>query len=238
MLAAVRGGRAQRIAVAEGARFEELMAAAGECGLPVERVPRATVDRLAGGDAHGCCAWVDPPRPSDLLELLQILKGVRPCLLVVGDHLEDPHNLGAIARTADGVGASGLILPDRRAAGVSAAVERASAGALGSLPHALVHNLSWALDQCRNAGFWTYGLAPDGAVDYAAADFADRAVLVVGAEGRGLGSVVSAHCDQLLRLPMWGHVESLNASVAAGVLMYAWARQQRSDKSDGGGRAH
>ena len=228
VLNAVRSGRAGRVAVAEGARFEDLLAAAAEQGLRVERLARVEVDRLAGGDAHGCAAWVRPPRAVDLADVLRDVQGLRPCLLVLCDHIQDPHNLGAIARTADAVGAAAVIIPERRAAGVTPAAERASAGALGALPHVVVHNLAWALDQCRQSGFWTYGLAPDGDVDYAAADFADRAVLVVGAEGQGLGALVRRHCDQLIRLPMWGHVESLNASVAAGVLMYAWARQQRA----------
>ncbi len=231
VLAAVHDGRARRVAVAEGARFEELQTSAAERGLLLERLPRAEVDRLAGGDAHGCAAWVRPPHPAELSDTLRRLDGIRPCLLVVGDHIQDPHNLGAIARTADAVGAAGLIVPDRRAAGVTAAAERASAGALGALPHVPVHNLTWALDECRQAGFWTYGLAPDGEVEYMQADFADRAVLVVGAEGRGLGSLVSRHCDQRIRLPMWGTVASLNASVAAAVLMYAWVRQHRGDRS-------
>ena len=227
VLAAVQAGRARKVALAEGARFDDLHSAAAERGLVVERLPRAEVDRFAGGDAHGCAALVRPPRPADLTDTLRRLDGIRPCLLVVGDHIQDPHNVGAIARTADAVGASALIVPDRRAAGITAAAERASAGALGSLPHVPVHNLTWALDECRQAGFWTYGLAPDGEIDYEQADFAERAVLVVGAEGRGLGTLVSRHCDQRIRLPMWGTVASLNASVAAGVLMYAWVRQHR-----------
>ncbi len=228
VLSAIRGGRAVRVAIAEGARFDEAVTAAAAAGLPVDRMPRADVDRLAGGDAHGCAAWVRPPLPTDLVETLERLSGQRPCLMIAADHIQDPHNLGAIARTADAVGAAALLIPDRRAAGVTAAAERAAAGAFGALPHVSVHNLAWALDQCRHAGFWTYGLSPEGDVDYTQADFADRAVLVVGAEGRGLGALVQRHCDRLIRLPMWGSVESLNASVAAGVLMYAWARQRRS----------
>ena len=223
--AALRAGRALRIAVADGAGgLDELLSAAAERRVPVQRMPRAALDRLADEEAHGCAAEVRPPAPTDLGELLARVPGRQRALLLACDHLQDPQNLGAVARTAEAVGAAGLILPDRRAAGVTAAAERASAGALAALPHAVVHNLSWALDRCREAGFWIYGAAADGAVDYAEADFASRTVLVIGAEGSGLGQVVRKRCDRLVRLPLWGGVESLNAAVAAGVLMYEWAR--------------
>jgi 23S rRNA (guanosine2251-2'-O)-methyltransferase len=225
VLAALRSGRARRVAVAEGAHgLDELLAAAAAARVQVSRLPRQEVDRLAGSPAHGCAAEVRPAVAVALDALIARCAGEPRALLVACDHIQDPHNLGAIARTADAAGAAGLILPERRAAGITAAAERTSAGALGALPCATVHNLAWAIEQCRRAGFWCYGAAPDGEVDYTRADFAARSVLVVGSEGAGLGRVVRRSCDRIVRLPMWGAVESLNAAVAAGILMYEWAR--------------
>jgi 23S rRNA (guanosine2251-2'-O)-methyltransferase len=226
VLAALRAGRATRLVVAEGAQgtLGPILAAAAEAGVAAEALPRAEVDRLAGTEAQGCAAWVRRLPPADLDDTLQALQGRSPCLLVACDHIQDPHNLGAIARTAEAAGAAALVLPERRAAGVTAAAERVSAGALQALTHVVVHNVAWALGRCRRAGFWVYGLAPDGAADYAEVEFAPRAVIVVGAEGRGLGTAVRRACDLTVRLPMRGTVESLNASVAAGVLLYAWLR--------------
>jgi len=232
--AAMGRGRVRRLVVAEGATgLDALCVAASAAGIPAVRASRAEVDRLAGTDAQGCVAMVDPILPVDLETRLAQLPGERGALLVACDHVQDPHNLGAIARTAEAVGAAGLIIPAHRAAGLSAGAERAAAGALQSLPCIVVHNLTWALDRCRNAGFWTYGAALDGAVDFTQAGFAARTVLVVGAEGRGLSPLVRRHCDALVRLPMRGTVQSLNAAVAAGILMYEWVRHTAV-----AGRAH
>lgn len=225
VLAALQRGRVGRLLVAEGAHgLDVLLAAAEAAGLAVERMQRDALDRLAATDAQGCAAWVAPIVPVALETVLADLGNVPRALLVACDRIQDPHNLGAIARTAEAVAAAGLILPEHRAAGLSPGAERAAAGALQSLRCAVVHNLTWGLDRCRAAGFWTYGAAPDGDVDYTRADFAAKAVLVVGAEGRGLSPLVRRHCDRILRLPMWGSVQSLNAAVAAGILMYEWAR--------------
>lgn len=224
--AALRRGRVHRLVLAADAGgLEALAAAALAARVPVERSPRAAVDRLADTDAQGCAALVDPIAPVALEECLAAVAPGAPALLVACDHLLDPHNLGAIARTAEAVGAAGMIIPERRAAGLSAGAERSAAGALQSLPCALVHNLPWALDRCRAAGFWTYGAAVDAPADFAQVGFAPRSVLVVGAEAKGLAPLVRRHCDALVRLPMRGSVQSLNAAVAAGVLMYAWLRE-------------
>lgn len=226
MQAALARGRVRRLAVLPGAGgLDRLIAEAAGAGIPLLRLGRAELDRLAGGDAQGCAAWVDPLPSVDLDDRLAAIDPRAPALLVACDHLQDPRNLGAIARTAAAVGAGGLIIPDRRAAGLGAGAERTAAGALQALPCILVHNLTWALDRCRATGFWCYGAAADGALDYAEADFAPRTVLVLGAEGRGLAPLVRRHCDALVRLPMRGGVQSLNAAVAAGILMYEWVRQ-------------
>jgi 23S rRNA (guanosine2251-2'-O)-methyltransferase len=163
----------------------------------------------------------------DLDTLLGAAAGPAPALLVALGHLQDPRNVGAIARTAAAVAATGLIMPERRAAPLGSAAERASAGVLGALPCAVVHNLSWALDRCRSGRLWVYGAAPDGAEAHTAVDWDRHAVLLLGAEGPGLGPELRKRCDVLVRLPMWGEVGSLNAAVAAGVLLYEWARRWR-----------
>jgi 23S rRNA (guanosine2251-2'-O)-methyltransferase len=236
VLAAVRAGRARRLVLAEGAArsLGTLLAAAAAAGVSPELLPRRQVDGLAGTDAQGCAAWVRRLPAAGLEEVLAAVAGRSPCLLVACDHLQDPHNLGAVARSAEAVGAQALLLPDRRAAPVSAAAERVSAGALQALPHACVHNLAWALRRCREAGLWIYGLDPDGEADFRQVAFAPRAVLAVGNEGAGLGRTVRAACDVLVRLPMRGTVESLNAAVAAGVLLYGWLRAVEA--APGGGR--
>ncbi len=224
--AAMRHGRIRRLVVAAGATgLDALWVAAAAAGVTTEQAPRSALDRLVGTDAQGCAALVDPIAPVDLEAHLRQLPNGAPALLVACDHLQDPHNLGAIARTAEAVGAVALIIPSHRAAGLSAGAERSAAGALQSLPCAVVHNLTWALDRCRSAGFWTYGAALDGQVEFSQVAFAARAVIVVGAEARGLSPSVRRHCDVLVRLPMRGSVQSLNAAVAAGVLMYEWTRQ-------------
>ena len=225
---ALEAGRVRRLVVAVGAGgLDPLEAAAAAAGIPCERRPRAEVDRLAGEPAHGCAALVVPPRPADLDALVAAAAGPAPSLLVALGHLQDPRNVGAIARTAAAVAASGLIVPERRAAPLGGAAERASAGVLGALPCAVVHNLSWALDRCRSSRLWVYGAAPDGAEVHTAVDWDRHAVLLLGAEGPGLGPELRKRCDVLVRLPMWGDVGSLNAAVAAGVLLYEWARRWR-----------
>jgi 23S rRNA (guanosine2251-2'-O)-methyltransferase len=227
---ALERGRVRRLAILEDGRgLDPLAKAAAAHGLAVERLPRRALDTLVGGDAQGCAALVDPLRPVSLDELLAGLSQRRRALLVALDHIQDPHNLGAVARSADAAGAAGLVLPERRAAGVTGAAERASAGALQCLPLAEVHNLVLALERCQKAGFWIYGSAPDGEVEYTRADFAARSVLVIGAEERGLSALVRRRCDRVLRLPMYGQVQSLNASVAAALLMYEWARSVPPD---------
>ncbi len=225
VLAALLAGRATQLALLSGGRgLEELVALAGARGVPVQWVERMALEAMAGPDAQGCAAWVSPLPTVDLETLLARLPRQRRCLLVALDHLQDPHNLGAIARSAEAAGASGLMIPTHRAAGLTAAVERAAVGALQYLPVAQAHNLPQALDRCRQDGFWIYGSAGDGEVDYRAASLAERSVLVVGGEERGMGPLVRRHCDQVLRLPLWGRTQSLNASVAAAILIYEWAR--------------
>jgi 23S rRNA (guanosine2251-2'-O)-methyltransferase len=179
-----------------------------------------------GSDAHqGLCAEAGPYPYADPVELLE-----RPDpLLIALDELQDPQNLGAICRTAECVGADGVVIPERRSAEVTPAVCKASAGAVEHLRMARVRNLADFLADAKAAGCWCYGAAADGAASYLEPDYSGGCVLVIGAEGRGLRPRVASACDQLVALPMRGHVQSLNASAAAAALMYGIL--QRRDRA-------
>ncbi len=171
----------------------------------------------AGSEAHqGLCAEVGPYPYVNDAELLE-----RPDpFVVVLDELQDPQNLGAICRTAECVGADGVVIPERRSAEVTPAVCKASAGAVEHLAVARVRNVSDFLGAAKDAGCWCYGAAAEGAEPYLQPDYSGGCVLVIGAEGRGLRPRVAAACDQLVALPLRGHVQSLNASAAAAALLY------------------
>jgi 23S rRNA (guanosine2251-2'-O)-methyltransferase len=189
----------------------------------VEARPEELAAR-AGSDAHqGVCAETDPYPYTDLAELL----GRLDPLIVALDELQDPQNLGAICRTAECVGADGVVIPERRSAEVTPAVCKASAGAVEHLRVARVRNLADFLADAKAAGCWCYGAAAEG-VGYLEPDYRGGCVLVIGAEGRGLRPRVAAACDQLVGLPMRGHVQSLNASAAAAALLYGILQRRDS----------
>jgi 23S rRNA (guanosine2251-2'-O)-methyltransferase len=154
-----------------------------------------------------------------------------PPLLAVLDGVEDPHNLGAVIRTAEAAGAHGVIIPERRAAGLTSAVAKASAGALSHLPVARVGNLAQAMEKIKEAGIWLFGLDTQAKTAYSEADWKGPVALVAGAEGRGLRPLVKEQCDQLVSLPMRGRVESLNVSVAVGIVLYEIVRQRTRSES-------
>jgi 23S rRNA (guanosine2251-2'-O)-methyltransferase len=181
----------------------------------------------AGSDAHqGVCAEVDPYPYADGTELLAAPEP----LIVALDEVTDPQNLGAVARTAEAVGATGIVIPERRTAEVTAAVCKASAGAVEHLPVARVRNLADFLAEAKQAGCWCYGAAADGKTSYTTVDWSGGVVLVLGAEGRGLRPRVAAACDDLVSLPLRGRIESLNVSASAAVFLYA-ILQYRLDTS-------
>ena len=216
-------------------RVTEIRALAENIELPVKEVGRTQLDRLtgAGPDAsvvHQGVALQVPPfaylHPDDLLR--RALEAPEPALIVALDGVSDPHNLGAIARSAAAFGAHGLVLPQRRAAGVTAAAWKSSAGVLAHLPIARATNLVQALRAAADAGLMIAGLDGRGELDLDALELASGPmVLVVGAEGRGLSRLVGETCDVRVRIPLAGSVESLNASVAAGVALSEVARRRR-----------
>ena len=149
-----------------------------------------------------------------------------PPLLVILDEVEDPHNLGAVIRTAEAAGAHGVIIPERRAAGLTPAVAKTSAGALSHLPVARVGNLGQAMARIKEAGIWVMGLEVHAKMSYWEADWKTPVALVAGAEGKGLRPLVKERCDQLISLPMRGRMDSLNVSVAVGIVLYEIIRQR------------
>ena len=189
-------------------------------------LPASELTRLAGSPDHqGVVAEVDPYPYADPEALLR-----SPAALVVAlDQVTDPHNLGAVCRSAEAVGASGLVIPERRSAAVTAAVSKASAGAVEHLAVARVPNLADWLGRAKEAGAWIYGAEANAATPYTNADLTGRVVLVLGSEGKGLRKRVAAACDLLVAIPASGRIDSLNVSAAAAVLLFEAARQRRAD---------
>ena len=205
----------------------EPAAAEGWSGAPVSVVAVDEVERRCGSDAHqGVCAEVDPYPYADDAELL----AAPDPLIVALDEVTDPQNLGAVARTAEAGGATGLVIPERRSAEVTAAVCKASAGAVEHLPLAQVRNLADFLADAKAAGAWCYGAAAGARTSYRQPDYSGSVVLVLGAEGKGLRPRVAAACDDLVSLPLRGRIESLNVSATAAVLLYE-ILQSRLDAS-------
>ncbi|HMF27412.1 MAG TPA: 23S rRNA (guanosine(2251)-2'-O)-methyltransferase RlmB [Candidatus Cybelea sp.] len=210
------------------ARLRALLAQAKERNVAVRFERRTFFERIPFKAHQGVIA-VGPPFPYASLHDLLARKRTddSPRLIVALDHLTDPHNVGAVIRTAEAAGADGVVLPERRSAGVNATVRKAAAGAAAHLEIARVSNLADALRVMKKAGLWAVGADPGAeAVDFAKADLNRDLVLVVGAEGTGLSALVKRECDYLVRLPMRGKVASLNASVAAAILIYEALRQR------------
>jgi 23S rRNA (guanosine2251-2'-O)-methyltransferase len=214
----------ERVLVAQGAggpRIQEIIDLARRASVPVRFEPRSALDRLASSAAHQGVVAMGAAR--QYADLEQAAAGE---LIVVLDGVEDPHNLGAIVRTAHAAGASSVIIPERRAASVTDVVTKAAAGALEHLPIARVTNINRSLEELKERGFWIYGLDERGEQDYDTVDYGRPTVFVLGGEGKGLHEQVRKHCDMLVRIPMAGKIASLNVSVAAGVVLFEWNRRR------------
>jgi 23S rRNA (guanosine2251-2'-O)-methyltransferase len=207
---------------AGGARLQEIVALCREREVPVRFEPREALDRAAGGGSHhqGVVAF---GAAHDYANLEDVIGGAR--LLVVLDGLEDPHNLGAIIRTTHAAGGSAVLVPERRAAGLTATVAKAAAGALEHLPIVRIGNVAQCLERLKKSGFWIYGVDERGDDDYSNVAYSQPTAFVLGGEGHGLHQNVRKHCDALIRIPMAGEISSLNVSVAAGVVLFEWRRR-------------
>jgi len=230
---ALDSGRAlDRIVVAKGRhgeRIEELVARARERGVPVRFEDRAQVDRVAGTTQHqGVVALAAAKETLSLEDLLRRETDLpaNAKLLVVLDGVEDPHNLGAVMRSALAAGARGIIVPERRAAGLNETVARAAAGAMEHLPVARVVNIARAMEQLKEAGYWLVGLDERAKQKYTEVDLTGAIALVFGAEGEGLHELVRKRCDFLVSIPTTGPIRSLNVSVSAGVVLFEVVRQR------------
>jgi 23S rRNA (guanosine2251-2'-O)-methyltransferase len=219
---ALRGGRREVSEVLDSTGNSEVAQAAKAAGVPVKKVSRARVGELARGAVHqGVAARVGPYPYVDLEDLL----AASDPLVVVLDGVTDPHNLGAVMRVAEGAGASGVVIPKDRAAGVTPAAVKASAGASEHVPVSRVTNIRRAIDRMKEAGLWVYA-AEAGGTPYTELDLTGPVGLVLGSEGKGVRRLVREGCDGSVSIPMRGAVESLNVSVAAAVLLYEAGRQR------------
>jgi 23S rRNA (guanosine2251-2'-O)-methyltransferase len=225
---ALRAGRVTSLRVSPRAdpRMRALLTLAHECGVSIHRVDYTDLDRLAPGGVHqGVVGDLKAGRDYDVADLVR--EAPPPALLVVLDGIEDPHNFGAILRTADAAGAHGVIRQTRRSAAMGTAAAKASAGAVAHVKIADVVNIARAVEELKELGVWTVGLAVDAAASYDQIDLTMPAALVLGAEGAGLRRLVRERCDFLMKIPMAGHIDSLNVSVAAGVALFEAVRQRK-----------
>jgi 23S rRNA (guanosine2251-2'-O)-methyltransferase len=219
-----------RLLIVKGLRSKRLSEAirrATKLSIPLRFEMRETLDRMAGGLAHQGIIAIVSEKP--VLSLESLLDSARdPALVMVLDGVEDPRNLGAILRTAEAAGADGVMLPERHSAGLSETVARASAGAIEHVKVARVGNLVQALQALKARGIWVVGFDAAGSERWDAVDLTKPIALVLGGEGRGIRRLVREHCDHLVSIPQFGHVGSLNVSVAAGIALYEVVRQRRS----------
>lgn len=207
--------------------ISRIIAAAKELGCPIKEVSNEKLDAMAGGVHHqGVILTLSAAEYVEVADILRAAadKGEAP-FLIIADEIEDPHNLGALIRTAETAGAHGLVIPKRRGVGLTSAVFKSSAGAAAHLPVARVANLASVVDELKAQGIWVYGCDMDGQ-PWCQVDFSGGVALIVGSEGRGMNRLIKDKCDIMVTLPMQGEISSLNASVAGGIIMYEVARQR------------
>lgn len=209
-------------------RLQRIIEDCRKMSIPVRFMPRVELDRMASTGAHqGVVAVTSAKQYTDLDDVIAAKRG-QYSLIVVLDGVEDPHNVGAILRTADAAGANGIVIPERRAAGITGTVAKSSAGASEHLPVAKVTNIARTLEDFKSKNLWTVGLDERAGQNYDQVDYKMDCAVVLGAEGHGLHDLVKKKCDFLVSVPMLGKVPSLNVSVAAGVVLYEVVRQRRA----------
>ncbi len=235
VLEALKSGRAiQRVLIAEQRKIDrdtaDLIRMAKNAGIEVRMASREVLDRESQRGVHqGVIALTAAHEYSSLDDVLQIPKERQQVpLFLILDGVEDPRNLGAILRTCETAGVHGVIIPERRAAGLTETVGKTAAGALEYVPVAKVVNITQSIDQLKEAGIWVAAAEAGGETEYWDADFVRPTALVLGGEDKGIRRLVGEHCDYSVSLPLMGHINSLNVSVAAGVLLYEVLRQRRT----------
>lgn len=232
VIEALRANRPiNKVLVAEGINqrgMQEIYRLARELGVPVQQVDRRKLDAVARTQGHqGVIAQASPKAYVDIDEILTAA-AQSPCppLLVLLDDLEDPHNLGAILRSADAAGAHGVVIPKRHGVPLTAAVAKASAGAVEYVPVARVGNMVQTIDDLKGKGIWVAGATMEAIKPHYEEDFSGPLALVIGGEGNGLSRLVKEKCDFLVRIPMQGRLNSLNAAVSASILLFEAVRQR------------
>ena len=231
---ALKAGRSiNRLLVADGSRegsIQKIVAMAKDNGIIIETVTRDKLDKLSNGQRHqGVLAYASPVEYATLDDILKIAeeRNEQPFILLL-DELEDPHNFGAILRTADAVGVHGVLIPKRRSVSLNSTVAKTSAGAIEYVKVAQINNVSQTLQQLKDLDFTIIGSDVDNGEVYDKADFNEAIVLVIGGEGKGLRRLTKDNCDVIVKIPMNGKINSLNASVAGAILMYEAFRQRRT----------
>ncbi len=229
---ALQAGRSlNRILIADGVSRQDvadILDLARKQGVVFQFTDRRQLDRLTDGRHQGVIATVAGEQYAELADILaSARRSESPPFLILLDGIQDPHNLGAIIRTADAVRADGVVIPRRNAAGLTAAAVKASAGTTAHVPVARVGNMNNAMQTLREEGVWLTGLAADGPALFNEVDYTVPVGLVIGGEGKGLRPLVRRNCDEVVRLPVAGHVDSLNASVAAALVLYEVFRQRK-----------
>lgn len=235
VLEALRSGREiDRLFVAHGTGGGSVTAIIAKCrakGILIKEISPQKLDYYCGGANHQGVAVIFASQEyatvDDMFALAET-RGEKP-FLIICDEIEDPHNLGAIIRTAEATGVHGVIIPERRSASLNATVAKAACGALEYVPVARVTNIANTIDALKQRGVWVFGADMDGD-DYTKTDFDTPCALVIGNEGKGIGALTAKKCDAIISLPMHGKINSLNASVAAGILMYEVVRSRRAEK--------
>ena len=233
VLAALRGDRQiDRIWITDRlmahGQFYPLVKEAKANGTIVDEVnPRRLSQLTQGGNHQGIAAQIAPYSYWELSDLIDRAKQTADPVIVIADGIEDPHNLGAIIRTAEALGVRGLVIPQRRAVGVTSTVMKVAAGALEDIAIARVVNLNQAIAKLKEAGFWIYGTTADTDTMLYQTNFSGAVGLVIGSEGKGLSQLIEKNCDQLVAIPLVGHTPSLNASVAAAIALYEVFRQRQ-----------
>ncbi|MBU7007483.1 23S rRNA (guanosine(2251)-2'-O)-methyltransferase RlmB [Phosphitispora fastidiosa] len=232
VMEALKSGRqVHRVLVAKGSgkgSVVEIISRARDARIPIQEVERNALDKMTGGQNHqGVVALVPAMEYVEVADILDTArkKGEPPFVLVL-DEIEDPHNLGAILRTADAAGVHGVIIPKRRAVGLTGTVSKASAGAVEYVPVARVVNLARTLETLKKEGLWIVGADVDGEVIWQSKGLSGPLACVIGGEGRGISRLIKEKCDYIVSIPMRGQINSLNASVAAAVLCYEILRQK------------
>jgi len=215
---------------ARGAGIDRIRQQAKRRGVPVTEMDRARFEQLAGTSSQGVAAFGSEKEYVDIDALLDIARQRNePPFLLVLDEIEDPHNLGALIRTAECAGMHGVILPKHHSASINETVAKTSAGASVHLPAAKVGNIAQTLEELKRQGVWIIGADSGGDRSYAEADYRDPVAIVIGNEGRGLRRLVKEKCDFLVRIPLFGKIDSLNASVAGGLVMFEAARRRQEN---------